>query len=102
MLALTILLLRLLAAALLVALAATRATAGTCYTDWSEAAPIVHKEGLTTIEVLAATARARFPGDIVKTTLCEENGGFFYKLLIREPAGKLVNRTVDAKTPFPP
>jgi hypothetical protein len=73
-----------------------------CYADWSEAAPIVMKEGLTTIEALAKTARTKLSGDIVKTTLCEENGGFVYRLLIREPAGKLVNRTVDARLPFPP
>ena len=50
----------------------------------------------------AKTARGKLSGDIVKTTLCEENGGFVYRLLIREPAGRLVNRTVDARLPFPP
>ena len=96
---------RIIAPALLFALAcftSAPARAGGCYADWSEAAPIVHKEGLTTIEALAKTARDKFSGDIVKTTLCEENGGFVYRLLIREPAGRLVNRTVDARTPFPP
>jgi uncharacterized membrane protein YkoI len=77
------------------------AQAGGCYPDWSDAAPIVKKEGLTTIEALAATARGKLSGDIVKTTLCEEGGGFVYRLLIREPAGRLVNRTVDARAPFP-
>jgi hypothetical protein len=77
------------------------AHAGDCYTDWSDAAPIVKKEGLTTIETLAETARGKLSGDIVKTTLCEEGGGFVYRLLIREPAGRLVNRTVDARAPFP-
>ena len=89
----------LLAAAVLTPLPAH---AGGCYADWSEAAPVVMKEGLTTIEVLAKTARGKLSGDIVKTTLCEENGGFVYRLLIREPAGRLVNRTVDARIPFPP
>lgn len=89
----------LLAAAVLTPLPAR---AGGCYADWSEAAPVVIKEGLTTIEALAKTARGKLSGDIVKTTLCEENGGFVYRLLIREPAGRLVNRTVDARLPFPP
>jgi uncharacterized membrane protein YkoI len=96
---------RIIAASLLlgtVVLATSPAQAAGCYADWSEAAPIVMKEGLTTIEVLAQTARAKISGDIVKTTLCEENGGFVYRLLIREPAGRLVNRTVDARLPFPP
>ncbi len=96
---------RIIAASLLLAtvgFASPPAHAAGCYSDWSEAAPIVHKEGLTTIETLAKSARGRLSGDIVKTTLCEENGGFVYRLLIREPAGRLVNRTVDARTPFPP
>lgn len=81
--------------------ASAPARAGGCYPDWSDAAPIVKKEGLATIEALAATARGKLSGDIVKTTLCEEGGGFVYRLLIREPAGRLVNRTVDARVPFP-
>jgi uncharacterized membrane protein YkoI len=96
---------RIIAASILLATAAfasAPAHAAGCYADWSEAAPIVMKEGLTTIEALAKTARTKFSGDIVKTTLCEENGGFVYRLLIREPAGRLVNRTVDARMPFPP
>jgi hypothetical protein len=95
---------RIIAASLLlatVAFACPPAHAAGCYSDWSEAAPIVHK-GLTTIETLAKSARGRLSGDIVKTTLCEENGGFVYRLLIREPAGRLVNRTVDARLSFPP
>jgi uncharacterized membrane protein YkoI len=84
-----------------IAITSAPARAGGCYPDWSDAAPIVKKEGLTTIEALAATARGKLSGDIVKTTLCEEGGGFVYRLLIREPAGRLVNRTVDARAPFP-
>lgn len=84
-----------------VVIASAPARAGGCYADWSDAAPIVKKEGLTTIEALAETARGKLSGDIVKTTLCEEGGGFVYRLLIREPAGKLVNHTVDARAPFP-
>ncbi len=92
---------RIIAPALLLAIVSHPAHAGGCYADWSDAAPIVVKEGLTTIEALAKSARGRLSGEIVKTTLCEENGGFVYRLLIREPAGRLVNHTVDARTPFP-
>jgi len=93
---------KIVAASMLLALAPLPAHAGGCYADWSEAAPVVMKEGLTTIEALAKTARGKLSGDIVKTTLCEENGSFVYRLLIREQAGRLVNRTVDARLPFPP
>jgi hypothetical protein len=85
---------------LLVGTLGDRASAGACYADWSEAAPIVHKEGLTTVEALAALAKARIPGAIVKTTLCEESEGFVYRLLIRDSNGRLTNRTVDARAPF--
>ena len=85
---------------LLVGTLGDRASAGACYADWSDAAPIVHKEGLTTVEALAVLAKARIPGAIVKTTLCEEGEGFVYRLLIRDSNGRLSNRTVDARAPF--
>jgi uncharacterized membrane protein YkoI len=77
-----------------------RAEPGGCYADWSVAAPIVRKEGLATVEALSRLAQARISGDIVKTTLCKENGGFVYRLVIRSPKGRLFNRTVDARAPF--
>jgi hypothetical protein len=79
---------------------ADRAFAAGCYADWSEAAPIVLKEKLTTVEALSVLAKARIPGAIVKTTLCEESEGFVYRLLIRDSSGRLSNRTVDARAPF--
>jgi hypothetical protein len=72
----------------------------TCITDWSIAAAIVHKEGLTTIEALSRLAAQEISGSIVKTTLCEENGAFVYRILVRDAGGKLTSRTVDARAPF--
>lgn len=77
-----------------------RATAAGCYADWSVAAPIVRKEGLATVEALARRAETVILGDIVKTTLCEEAGSYVYRLVIRDKAGRLSNRTVDARAPF--
>jgi uncharacterized membrane protein YkoI len=71
-----------------------------CTADWSIAAPIVYKEGLTTVETLSRIAAAEMPGNIVKTTLCEENGVFVYRILVRDAHGKLTGRTVDARAPF--
>jgi uncharacterized membrane protein YkoI len=71
-----------------------------CYASWSVAAPIVRKEGLTTVETLSRVAQAKISGDIVKTTLCKENGDFVYRLLIRSPKGQLSKKTVDARAPF--
>ena len=71
-----------------------------CYSDWSLAAPIVKQEGLTTVEELTAAARSKLKGDIVKTTLCKENGSYVYRLVVRGPNGQLTPMTVDAKNPF--
>ena len=71
-----------------------------CIADWSIAAPIVHAQGLTTVEALSRMAATELPGIIVKTTLCEENGAFVYRLLVRDARGQLTSRTVDARAPF--
>jgi hypothetical protein len=92
--------LRITVATLLLATATPGRAAPGCYADWSVAAPIVRKEGLATVEALSRLARSNISGDIVKTTLCKENGGFVYRLVIRSPGGRLFNRTVDARAPF--
>jgi len=71
-----------------------------CFPDWSIAAPIVHREKLATVEALSTIAATQIPGSIVKTTLCEENGIFVYRIVVREGDGKLTSRTVDARSPF--
>jgi hypothetical protein len=60
----------------------------------------VRKEGLATVEALARRAEVAILGDIVKTTLCEEKGGYVYRLVIRDRTGRLSNQTVDARAPF--
>jgi len=73
---------------------------GACFPDWSIAAPIVHREKLATVEALSTIAARQIPGSIVKTTLCEEEGTFVYRIVVREADGKLTSRTVDARSPF--
>ena len=87
-------------AATLSLLTATVSATAACIADWSIAAPIVHAQGLTTVEALARIAAAKLPGIIVKTTLCEENGAFVYRILVRDAHGQLTSRTVDARAPF--
>ena len=86
--------------ALLLVAAPSAPAFAACIADWSIAAPIVRKEGLATVEALSRLAQAKISGNIVKTTLCEENGGFVYRLVIRDLEGRLSNRTVDARAPF--
>jgi len=72
-----------------------------CITDWSIAAPIVHKEKLATVETLSRIAADELAGSsIVRTTLCEENGSFVYRILMRDDRGRLSARVVDARVPF--
>lgn len=82
------------------ALLPVSAEAGACYSDWSVAAPIVRQEGLVTVERLASLAKGKVSGDIVKTTLCRDSGGFVYRLVLLDAHGKLSNRIVDARQPF--
>ena len=73
----------------------------TCITDWSIAAPIVHKEKLTTVEALSAIASDRLSGSvIVRTALCEEQGAFSYRIIMRDAQGRLSTHIVDARAPF--
>ena len=60
----------------------------------------MHQNKLITVEALSRLAAAELPGAIVKTTLCEEKGSFVYRLLVRDPQGKLTAHTVDARAPF--
>lgn len=72
-----------------------------CITDWSIAAPIVHKEKLTTVEALSRIAADKMVGSaIVRTALCEEEGVFSYRIIMRDAQGRLSTHTVDARAPF--
>lgn len=72
----------------------------TCISDWSIAAPIVHKKGLATVEKVARLARDHIDGNIVKTSLCKTDDTYTYKLVIRTPSGKVKVQYVDAVKPF--
>jgi hypothetical protein len=76
--------------------------ADNCFAAWSDAAPVVHREALTAVRDLHAQARQRKLGDVVRVTLCTEQGRFVYRLILREPQGRVVLMTVDARQPFDP
>lgn len=82
-------------------LATSPATAESrCINDWSEAAPIVRNESLYTVEKLTAEARGKIKGSIIKTTLCQDDGKWVFRLIVRVKSN-LRMMTVDAKNPFP-
>lgn len=88
------------AGVLAVATASPSAAGDACIGDWSVAAPIVRKEGLMTVEQLTPRAKQKLKGDVVKVTLCQEKGGYVFRLVVRSPSGDLQTITVDAKNPF--
>ena len=73
---------------------------GACFPDWSIAAPIVRREKLATVETLTAIAARQIEGSIVRAVLCEEDGRFLYRIVVRGADGKLTSQTVDARSPF--
>lgn len=77
-----------------------RVSAATCLSNWAEAAQVVTREKLVTVEALTALTRNLLAGDLVRTSLCEENGRYVYKIVVREPGGSLRNLAVDARKPF--
>ncbi len=81
--------------------ATVRAETAACYDDWSIAAPIVRKEGLTTVEDLARLAKGRIEGQIIKAVLCIGTEGYTYRLVVKMRGGQTKMVIVDAKTPFP-
>ena len=71
-----------------------------CFSSWSEAAPIVRREGLATIENVNRLARNHAVTEIVNSTLCEHQGRYIYRLVVREAKGPLKTLVVDAREPF--
>lgn len=86
---------------LLTALVVPVSAGPTCTTDWSIAAPIVYQEKLVTVEALSRLAADKISGSIiVRTALCQENGTFSYRIVMRDVRGRLSSHTVDARAPF--
>lgn len=84
---------------LLFAAGTAYAAAAACFDDWGTAGEIVRKEGLITVEQLAADRRADALGDIVKATLCMDGEAYVYRLVVRDKAGQLKSVIVQAKSP---
>jgi hypothetical protein len=94
-------------AALALLAAAGRAGASTtgdptCFGDWSTAVPVVKREALAAVRDIHAGMRQRNLGDVVRVTLCTEDSRYVYRLIVREPRGRIVPMTVDARQPFAP
>lgn len=74
----------------------TAAAEARCYGDWSDAAPIVVREHLRSARDVQDMARIEFGGDVVRIVLCEAEGGFVYRLVLRRLDGRIGTLTVNA------
>lgn len=73
-----------------------------CIADWSEAGPIVRREGLAPMEQVGRLARARASAEVLRSTLCLADDRYVYRLTVRGEAGALRTLVVDARRPFEP
>lgn len=78
-------------------LIARPATADECLDDWGMAGEIVRRENLITVEEVSKSLAADGVGQLVKTTLCKSETGYFYRLVIRSPTGQLRTTIMTAK-----
>ncbi len=66
--------------------------------DWGKAAAIIAQNGLLAASAVYQMVQKRTGGKIVSQILCEEGGGYVYKLVVLGPTGEVTNLTVDAAT----
>ncbi len=71
-----------------------------CFASWTEAAPVVRREGLARIDRLNRLARLKADARIVNSTLCRDGSRYIYKLVVRTAGGPLKTLVVDARRPF--
>jgi hypothetical protein len=69
-----------------------------CLSDWGMAGQIVRRENLITVEEVSRSLAADGIGELVKTTLCRSDAGYFYRLVIRSPTGQLRTTVMTAKS----
>lgn len=68
-----------------------------CFSNWSDAAPIVARERLLAARDVQAISRRRRAGDVVRITLCREDTGYVYLLLLRDDRGRISNLKIHAQ-----
>ena len=65
---------------------------------WSQAGPIIAKNGLVPAKSVYQSVQSRAGGKIVKASLCDRGGNFVYKFVVLGADGVVNNVTVDART----
>ncbi|MFV0296828.1 MAG: PepSY domain-containing protein [Hyphomicrobiaceae bacterium] len=70
-----------------------------CIPDWSDAAPVVRREGLRSVRDVQDQTRNTLGADVVRITLCKDDGAYIYRLTVRAANGRVSNTTVNARFP---
>jgi hypothetical protein len=82
-----------------------RAEGKDCFKTWDEARDAIQANGLVSGKEITQRAAdpANVPADssFLEAYLCQESGGFVYKLYYLDEDSQVVIRTVDARRPFP-
>ena len=65
---------------------------------WSQAGPIIAKNGLVAAKSMYQSVQSRSGGKIVKASLCDHGGSFVYKFVVLGADGVVNNVTVDARS----
>ena len=65
---------------------------------WSQAGPIIAKNGLVAAKSVYQSVQSRSGGKIVKASLCDRGGSFVYKFVVLGADGVVNNVTVDARS----
>jgi hypothetical protein len=79
-------------------LACGGAGADECLTDWGMAGQIVRRQNLITVEEVSRSLALGGIGELVKTTLCRSDNGYFYRIVVRSPTGQLKTTVITARS----
>jgi len=68
---------------------------------WASAPPVIKQNSLLPANVIYQMVQSRTGGQIIHASLCDQDGRFFYKLVVLGARGDVTNVTVDALTGQP-
>ena len=60
-----------------------------CFNDWATASAIVADRQMVNVAELSKIAREKFRGQVLTARLCSNDGGYFYRLVIRDDEGRV-------------
>ena len=71
-----------------------------CIGDWTKAMQVVRKEKLAKVDHLSEAAMRAGLGFVVKARLCRRGDDYIYRVILRDPSGRLTRQVTGARRPF--